>query len=315
MKVIITGASGFIGKNLLLGLPKDWETVVIYNQNKDFPDFVRRTKSLLDNVTAVRCDLTDQQAVKRVAKKVGTDFDVCIYLAANGDPTLSVERPAYDLQTNTIGLINFVEHFNVKRFIYMSSGAVYDGLTGSVSPEIAVQPKLPYGISKLASEQYIRFFTDKLSFIEEYIILRFFGAYGPYEPARKIYTRLVEAFCFENRTEFTIRGNGQNYIDAMYIDDAVDRLLRIAQSDLKNTTLDFCRGWSITIDALVKTAAAAFGKTDIQIDHIGKTEEHIQFEASPVFLNQFFNFKPIIGLTEGLQRFHNHLANMEARKD
>ena len=43
----------------------------------------------------------------------------------------------------------------------VSSGAVYDGLTGEVTPATPVSPRLPYAISKLASEQYLRFFAER----------------------------------------------------------------------------------------------------------------------------------------------------------
>ena len=124
--------------------------------------------------------------------------------------------------------------------IFFSSGAVYDGLTGLVSPESKLNPKLPYAISKLASEQYIQFFAKKGQ-IENYIILRFFGAFGPYEPERKIYTKLVRAFALEGKDEFVVRGDGKNLIDAMYVDDTIDGILKVMASSEKNKIVDFCR--------------------------------------------------------------------------
>ena len=53
-------------------------------------------------------------------------------------------------------------------------------------------------------------------------MVRFFGAYGPYEASHKIYTRLVRAFALESRNTYTIYGDGANLIDAMYVDDAID---------------------------------------------------------------------------------------------
>jgi len=305
-KVIVTGASGFIGKNLILNLPEDWETVALYNRSVDFPDFV--SSHAVENCIPAKCDLTDHQAVINTAKRVGKDFDICIYLAANGNPSLSVGNPKNDLQTNAIGLIYFIENFSIQRFIYMSSGAVYDGLQGDVSPETAVQPKLPYAISKLASEQYLRFFSDK-ECIDEYVILRFFGAYGPFEPSRKIYTRLVNAFFFEGKNSFTVRGDGQNYIDAMFVDDAIDCLLRVVQGNVKNKTFDFCMGFPITIDGLIRIAASTFGKLDIRIEHVGRTTEPIRFMAIQMILHQPFSFISVTGLPEGLLKLRDHLAN------
>ena len=74
----------------------------------------------------------------------------------------------------------------------MSSGAVYDGLRGAVSPATPVSPRLPYAISKLASEQYLRFFAEHRGTVDSYVNVRFFGAYGPYEAARKITTQWLQ---------------------------------------------------------------------------------------------------------------------------
>ena len=88
-------------------------------------------------------------------------------------------------ESNTVALVTFLEHCSVNHLVYLSSGAVYDGLVGAVSPETPCSPRLPYAISKLAAEQYVRFFSERRHRPASYINVRFFGAYGPYEPARK----------------------------------------------------------------------------------------------------------------------------------
>src|SRR5262249_50881891 len=132
MRLIITGASGFIGRNLIPALPKNWQTVALYNRSEDFPAFVSRLK--LEHVHVARCDLTSRREVAQLAKDVGGLFDACIYLASNGDPALSASQPALDLTQNVLGLVSFLAEIRVQRLVFMSSGAVYDGLVGSVSP-------------------------------------------------------------------------------------------------------------------------------------------------------------------------------------
>ena len=60
----------------------------------------------------------------------------------------------------------------------------------SVGPDTVLRPTLPYAISKQACENYVRHFRES-GRLGSYVIARFFGAFGPYEPERKIYTRLV----------------------------------------------------------------------------------------------------------------------------
>lgn len=310
MKVIITGASGFIGKNLVLQSPKTWEVVASYHKTVDFPQFLERHE--LSHITPVRCDLTSTDEIEELVKQVGSHFDVCIYLAANGDPAFSTEETSLDLKLNTITVINFLSLVEVKRFIYFSSGAVYDGAKGFVSPDIKVNPKLPYAISKLASEQYIRFFAHRGN-IREYVILRFFGAYGPYEPERKIYTKLVRAFCFEDKNEFTIRGDGKNFIDAMYIDDAIEGIIKVIESDKKNLIVDFCIGTPLTINELVNTIAAAFEKHEVQVHHEGTVPEHVCFYASPETMEKRFGFRPHISLQDGPIKLAEFIKKQEAK--
>ena len=132
MKVIVPGGSGFIGKNFVLNAPRNWELIAIYNKSKDFVDFVNLHG--LNNVTPVQCDLTKEDNVKSFFDKYGNDFDVCIYLVANLSIPLSVKKPSFDLALNTSALLNFLTYFRGKKFVFFSSGAVYDGLEGFVSP-------------------------------------------------------------------------------------------------------------------------------------------------------------------------------------
>ena len=195
---------------------------------------------------------------------------------------------------------------NGEKIIFLSSGAVYDGLSGFVSPESPVSPRIPYAISKLASENYIKFYVATKRTFENYVILRFFGAYGPYEPNRKIYTKLVKRFYFENKNEFTVYGDGKNLIDAMYIDDTIEGLLKVIKSDNQNIIVDFCSGTPLTIDELVY-ASAVFSKKDVTVRHEGITQEYIDFYVSNKMMEKLFGFEPTTPLNEGLWKLAKHL--------
>src|SRR6185436_16374696 len=83
LNVLVTGASGFIGHNVLLRAPRDWRVTAVYHQAPGLDEFVKQHG--LANVCAVRCDLTDAASVAEFAKS-NASFDACLYLAANGDP-------------------------------------------------------------------------------------------------------------------------------------------------------------------------------------------------------------------------------------
>jgi nucleoside-diphosphate-sugar epimerase len=297
MRLLLTGASGFIGHNVLLRAPREWEIVAVAHRTPGLESFVVEQK--LPHVRVVRCDLTDADAVRALARQSG-HIDSALYLAANGDPAASADRPRWDLESNTLAPVTFLEHWPVDHLVYLSSGAVYDGLVGEVSPSTPVAPRLPYAISKLATEQYVRFFCERRRALGSYVNVRFFGAYGPYEPARKITTRWLLALAAGQR-EFVLRGDGGNLIDFMHVDDAVDGLLRLVQARGTRATLDFASHAPMTVTAVVEAMARTLG-VEVTIRHEGETEEYIQFRTSDRTMRDRFGFAPAIGFEDGLRQ-------------
>jgi len=305
MRVILTGASGFIGRNVLLRLPRDWSVVAVYNSAADFADFVAQTTPR-GRVTPVRCDLCDPDAVARVATAAG-HADATLYLAANGDPAASVERPRWDLESNTLALVTFIEHCPSTRFVFASSGAVYDGAIGPVTPSTPLTPRLPYAISKLASEHYVRSFAERQRSIEQYANVRFFGAFGPYEAERKITTRFVRAV-LNGDAEFTIRGSGDNLIDFMHIDDAVRGLVALVATAGPSCTVDFASGAPVSINEVVDAMARALD-VSMRVRHSGVTDEFIQFRTVDTTMRDRFHIEPSVGFADGIRHLARHLGD------
>jgi UDP-glucose 4-epimerase len=305
VRILLTGASGFIGRNFLLATPRDWQIVATYNASRDFPRFLNEKN--LHHVTAIHCDLTSIDAVRALWTAHGQQFDLCLYLAANVSIPLSVEQPTTDLEANTIGLLNVLGGLRCGRFVYLSSGAVYDGLVGPVGPSVALRPRIPYSISKLSSELYVRFFRERRQTLDSYVVLRFFGAYGPYEPPRKIYTKLVRALALECQNTFSVIGDGHNLIDAMYVSDAVDGLMRVLESNVNDVTVDFASGAPMTIDELVCRTSLLFANP-VELIHTGRTEEYIEFSVGPEQMERLFGFRPQVSLESGLTSFRDFLA-------
>ena len=302
MNLLVTGASGFIGKNFLLSVKKEWEVLATYWKSIHFPDFLAHQK--LNHVVPLRVDLSAMDEIDKIAA-IARDFDCCVYLAANGDPAVSVNRPAFDLVSNTLTLVNLLEKIRFGTVIYFSSGAVYDGLKGGVSPKVMVTPKLPYAISNLASESYLKHFqSTKQS--QQVFVVRFFGAYGPYEPPRKIYSRLVKRFGFERNPQFTIRGDGQNRIDAMYIDDAIRAIWMLLERSEPSATFDLYSGQALTLTQLVIKAATLF-HLEPEITYEGNVPEYIEFYSRDRYFFERYGFTPAVTLEEGLMRLYTYL--------
>ena len=302
MRVLVTGASGFIGHNVLLRAPRNWQVTAVYHNTPGLEAFARQ--HALTHVEAARCDLTNPESVAALARGHAS-FDACLYLAANGDPAKSADRPAWDLTLNTLGLVTLLEHVRIGHFVYVSSGAVYDGLSGPVTPGTAVAPRLPYAISKLASEHYVRAFAKRSKTVGSYVNARFFGAYGPYEPHRKITTKWMRAVMGGQR-EFTLRGNGENLIDFMYVDDAVDGFLKLTASAGFSGTVDFASGAPVSVNTVVQTMATVLG-VNVTTKHEGHTEEYIRFHTVDQTMRERFGVTPSMSFEDGVRRLHAFL--------
>ena len=303
MKLLVTGASGFIGHNVLLRAPRDWEIVAVYHRTPGLEQFV--AEQGLTNVRVERCDLLDAADVKALAGRIGRP-DAMLYLAANGDPAASAERPRWDLDSNTVAFVTTLEHCPADHVVYVSSGAVYDGLKGAVTPATPVSPLLPYAISKLASEQYLRFFTERRQTVSSYVNVRFFGAYGPYEAPRKITTKWLTAIR-DGQREFVIRGNGQNLIDFMYVDDAVDGFLALTKAAGTRATVDFASGTPVSVNEIVQAMARVAG-VDVSVRHEGAVAEYIEFRSADTTMRETYGCVPRVSFDSGLQRLQAFLA-------
>jgi len=312
MDIILTGASGFLGRNFLLRAPADWRILALYRNDAAFPQFVCDLHR--PNVAAAQCDLADAAQVAALAGRYGREWESCLYLSAKVDIPWSVREPKEDLLQNTVPLLNLLEAFHFGRFVYFSSGAVYDGLKGEVDALTPIAPTLPYAIGKLVCERYIEFHHHRRHSIDNYLIARFFGAYGPYEASHKIYTRLVRAFAMEGRKTYSIYGDGRNLIDAMYVDDATDGIRRMLTGNHWNATLNLAVGLPLTIEELVHQAAEALGVAPVQVEKQGVAHENIEFRASTREMKEWYGFEPRIPLSQGLPRLRDFLAAEPAPK-
>ncbi len=175
MKVIVTGGAGYIGSHAVQRLlDKEYKVVVIDNLCTGW-------KSLISPfVKHYNVDINDYSKLKTVFEKE-KDAVAIFHFAALISVNESVEQPLEYFETNVLGTINLLKlanEFNIKKFIFSSTAAVYGEGQGSkaMKEDDCLMPINPYGDSKLAAERIIKAMAHKHKF--NYVIFRYFNVSG-----------------------------------------------------------------------------------------------------------------------------------------
>jgi nucleoside-diphosphate-sugar epimerase len=309
-RVLITGASGFIGRNLLEALDPSWDVVALWHTSASFPRFVERLRR--PALRAVRCDLADAPAADETFGAVGDAFDLVFHLAARVDIPGSIADPARDLRCNALTALTLVKRVRAGHLVFVSSGAVYEGQVGVARRDVPLTPSLPYAAHKLLAESYVRAACDRYATAERATIVRFFGAYGLYEPAHKLYARLIARFATEHIPEIEVYGDGTNLIDAMWAEDACAGLLAIARDERRDRdrvwVADLAAGRPTSVDELVRMAGRVLLGREVEIRHRGVAPERNLFRGDVAELERVLGFRATTSLESGLRRYADLVA-------
>lgn len=270
MTTLVVGASGFLGRALVLSLPHEDGLVATYCDDLAFPNWLRLRGR--DDVRPLRVDLTDRDAAAQLSLRAG-DVDTCYWLAAHVDTRGTLASPRLDVELSLLPLLNVLPSLRCRRLVFVSSGAVYEGHTGPVGPDVPLIPTLPYAIAKLAAERYVAH-AARVGSADSYVNVRSFGAYGPGEPHWKLTTRLIRECVLDGKSSFTLQGDGTNLLDPLYIDDAAQALVGLAAGPLLNATVDLAGGCPVTTRQWAEAVLATLDSPAV-VQTTGETAEHL----------------------------------------
>lgn len=170
--ILVSGGAGFIGSNLVDALVKEGHDVAVVD---DLSTGRMENLSLSkDKISFHKMDIRDK-GVKKVLK----DVEVIFHEAAQANVRRSVEDPFFDLDVNVRGLLNLVENApDLEKFVFASSGgAVYgEPETIPVTESHPTRPICPYGVSKLAGEEYLYYYRAVHGL--KTAVLRYSNVYG-----------------------------------------------------------------------------------------------------------------------------------------
>lgn len=285
MKFLILGSEGFVGNNLVNSLSKNHEVLcgdmIADSHHKNYVQF----------------DVTDSDSVMKTVR----DVDVVIDLVAHSLVS-SIEGPTKNAQVNIIGLLNILEackNNSIKKLIFTSaSSLVGEPQSFTVDEKHIAVPKTAYGITKLASEHYLRLYSELYGL--DYSIFRFFNIYGPYQKnglIPSLYNRII------NNEPLTVFGKGDQIRDYVFIEDIVPFFEKSCISEIaKNSIFNMGTGKGTTIKEIIEILAKILQiepKIEFQPPRPGEIGN---FVANTDLLKTTFDSIPDTTVEDGLRK-------------
>ncbi len=231
MKILITGAAGFIGSALALRLLERGDTVVGIDNHNDYYDPALKEARLArhanhPNYTHLRIDLADRKAVEdcfAIHKPQRV-----VNLAAQAGVRYSIENPLAYIESNIVGFAHVLEgcrHHGVEHLVYASSSSVYGANTTmpfSVHHNVD-HPLSLYAASKKSNELMAHTYSHLYNLPTTG--LRFFTVYGPWGRPDMALFKFTKAILAGER--IPVFNYGKHRRDFTYIDDIVEGVIRV----------------------------------------------------------------------------------------
>ena len=305
MNILITGGAGFIGSNVADGLLEKKHKVVIVDDLSN-----GKKENIPGGARFYRCDIR--------SKKLSSIFkaenpEVVIHNAAQLSVRVSVENPLMDADINVIGGLNVIQAchtHNVNKIIFASSGGTVYGEQKyfPADEEHPTRPISPYGVAKLATENYLYYFYKTYGL--KYISLRYGNIYGPrQDPYGEAGVVAIFSSKIIKGGNPIINGDGLQTRDYVYVGDVVDVNIRTMESDFTGS-LNVGTEKETTVVELFKILREVSGKSDVEEVHGPVKEgEQRRSQLSYGLAKKILGWQPGMSLEEGLKLTYHWFKN------
>jgi UDP-glucose 4-epimerase len=215
MHIFITRGAGFIGSHIVESLLISGHRVTILD---------KLSSGLHGNLPNHSCiTFIKKDLLSHAATQWPRNLDAVVHLAAlpsDAESWIELRRVHEINLSGTVHVLEGARHNQVPRFVFASSAAVYGDATSLPLHEDArTEPLSPYGLQKLAGEQYGRMIARESGL--KFIALRFFNVYGTRQSASSPYSGVISRFiqAMSSGRVITVRGDGSQTRDFVYVKD------------------------------------------------------------------------------------------------
>jgi len=295
--ILITGGAGFIGSWLTKMLINKGYRIIIVD------DLSTGSKRNIPSKTIFyKIDVRNDK-LENIFRKERPSF--IIHLAAQTNAGYSVINPVFDANINVIGtlhLLRLAVKFKIKKFVFVSSAAVYGNNKNLPLKETGVpSPISPYGCSKINAENYIILFNRIYKL--PYVILRLSNVYGPRQLDQgeggviNIFSRTM----LKNKKPF-IYGDGRQTRDFIYISDVINALIQTLKADKKNIIFNVSSDRPISILGIVKIINNQLTKKIIPQYLPSKVDDIKHSVLDNNKIKRFLGWQPKISIEQGIRK-------------
>lgn len=299
MRALVTGGAGFIGHHLVRGLLQEGHLVTVID------DFSTGSRSRLDSfqgrIALVEGSILDPTAL---SDAVGAS-EVIFHQAAIASVAQSLVAPARTNEANVTGTIEVMlaaARHGVRRVVFAGSSAVYG--TPERLPcheDQRAAPMSPYGVSKLAGEQYVHT-LGRLHGVET-AVLRYFNVFGPGQDPASEYAAVIPRFITAvlRGERPTIYGTGTISRDFVYVDDVVAaNLLAASPGSPSSLTCNVASGSHHTLLELLDAVCSAVGRKVEPILGPPRVGDILDSQADITVAQQALGYSVAASFTEGI---------------
>ena len=317
--ILVTGGLGFIGSHLVQKLLKrGCRDITVFDNYDDFYPGKEENAGILDHLAddmglklkIIRGDILDYTSLSSAMNQKELAFHMAAQAGVRYCNVLPLKANKVNVE-GTLNVLTAAKELGTKKLVYASSSSIFgDPIYLPIDEKHPTDPNSPYGVSKLAGEQYCKVFSKVYGL--NVSCLRYFSVYGPRGRPDQVVYAFAEKIA--NSEAPVIFGSGEQTRDFTFVSDVVDATVLAMEREIKSgEVFNIGHGSRITINQLVEKIADKMGKSPGSVKPIYQETSKGDFpdtEANYQKAKEFLGWNPTVKVDDGLRIFFDWFLPM-----